>query len=125
MPRVAEVRPIARGEGEAIVYFRFDLPWPIADRDYTVRYRWHRAGEALVVELEDANGSGPPRGDPVRVERLRGRFSLAPVEGGTLVDYVFTADFGGRMTRGMKEQAVWKQPLQSVLGIRRAVEPAR
>src|SRR5579863_3749026 len=40
LPRVAEVRVLAAGDHEATVYFRFDLPWPISDRDWTVRYRW-------------------------------------------------------------------------------------
>src|SRR5262245_54839120 len=43
IPRVAEVRVLERRGDEALVYFRFDLPWPISDRDWTLRYRWARA----------------------------------------------------------------------------------
>src|SRR3954451_17881888 len=40
MPRVADLAVIERRQDEAILYFRFDLPWPISDRDWTLRYRW-------------------------------------------------------------------------------------
>src|ERR1700759_5492892 len=31
VPRLAELRVLSRGNDEALLYFRFDLPWPISD----------------------------------------------------------------------------------------------
>src|SRR5256885_658857 len=83
MPRVADLKVLARGEGEAIVYFRFDLPWPISDRDWTLRYRWQRQGDHFVMTWYDANDRGPPPGKPVRVSPLRGYWLLDATPAGT------------------------------------------
>src|SRR5436305_1955526 len=78
MPRDADLRVIERGADEAVVYFRFDLPWPISDRDWTLRYRWHRDGPRFVMTWSDANDRGPPPGRAVRVTPLRGYWELSP-----------------------------------------------
>ena len=75
MPRVADLRVVERGADEALVYFRFDLPWPISDRDWTLRYRWHRDGDRFVMIWSDAHDRGPPpstRGAAVAAARLLG-----------------------------------------------------
>ncbi len=124
VPRLAEVRVIRRAEGEAIVYFRIDLPWPISDRDYTARYRWGPlpdGGARLVID--DADDQGPPPGKAVRVRLVRGTWDLHPSpSGGTAVRHVLLMDLGGWLTRSIVEQTAWKQPLESIKGVRRAVE---
>ena len=32
--------------GQALVYYRIGLPWPISDRDWVVRYRYAAHGES-------------------------------------------------------------------------------
>src|SRR5439155_717948 len=86
---------------EALVYFRYDLPWPVADRDYTARYRW-----ALLptgrgrVEIVDADGAGPPVDGAVRVTDLRACFTLeARADDRTRVRYRVHMDRGGHRQR--------------------------
>lgn len=121
MPRLAELKVIARSEGEAIVYFRFDLPWPISDRDWTLRYRWRRDGDRFVMSWCDASDRGPPPGSAVRVTPMRGRWELqATPRGTTLARYVFLAELGGSLPSSVVEQTAWKQPLQTIRGVRLA-----
>jgi hypothetical protein len=123
MPRLSEVRVLERRDGEAIVYFRFDLPWPIADRDWTLRYRWRREGERFVMTWCDAHERGPPPSRAVRVTPMRGRWELWSLRGGrTGARYLFLAELGGRLPRVVVEETAWKQPLQTFRGVRRATE---
>ncbi len=121
VPRVADLRVIARGADEAVVYFRFDLPWPISDRDWTLRYRWRRDGDRFVMTWCDANDRGPPPGRAVRVAPMRGYWELAATASGTTrARYVFLAELGGSLPHGVAEQTAWKQPLGSIRGVRLA-----
>ena len=82
MPRVADLRVIERRDDEALVYFRFDLPWPISDRDWTLRYRWRRDGDRFVMTWCDANDRGPAVGRAVRVAPVRGYWELSATASG-------------------------------------------
>lgn len=121
MPRLAELRVIERREDEAVVYFRFDLPWPISDRDWTLRYRWQRVGDRFAMTWCDAPDRGPAPGRAVRVSPLRGYWDLrANHDGTTHARYVFLAELGGSLPRSVGEQTAWKQPLGSIRGVRSA-----
>ena len=121
MPRVADLRVIERHEDEAIVYFRFDLPWPISDRDWTLRYRWHRDGDHFVMTWSDANDRGPAPGRAVRVTPVRGSWELAATAAGkTWARYVFLAELGGSLPHRVADETAWKQPLGSIRGVRLA-----
>ena len=121
MPRLAELRVIERGADEAVVYFRFDLPWPISDRDWTLRYRWQRDGDRFVMTWTDASDRGPPPGSAVRVTPMRGYWELtATPRGTTFARYVFLAVLGGSLPRSVAAETAWKQPLGSIRGVRSA-----
>jgi polyketide cyclase/dehydrase/lipid transport protein len=127
-PRIAEVRVLERGANEALVYFRLDLPWPLSDRDWTVRYHWGRTGEPgerWVMTWSDANDRGPPPGKAVRVTAVRGSWELWPRGcDRTFGRYLFLAELGGRLPRSAVEQTAWKQPLQTFRGVRAATKAA-
>jgi carbon monoxide dehydrogenase subunit G len=121
MPRVADLRVIERRDDEAIVYFKLDLPWPISDRDWTLRYRWQREGDRFVMIWSDANDRGPPSGRAVRVAPMRGYWELtATATRSTRARYVFLAELGGSLPRSVGEQTAWKQPLGTLRGVRLA-----
>jgi hypothetical protein len=125
MPRLAEVRVVEQHEGEAVVYFRFDMPWPISDRDWTLRYRWQREGERFVMIWSDVSELGPPPGRAVRVSPMRGRWELwTTARGTTGARYLFLAELGGHVPRSIIEQTAWKQPLQTFRGVRAATVSA-
>ena len=125
IPWLATARVLERGADEALVYFRYDLPWPVADRDYTARYRWTLlpTGRGR-VEIVDADGAGPPVDGAVRVTDLRACFTLeARADDRTRVRYRVHMELGGRLPRRMKDEAVKKLALRSVLGLRRYFSP--
>ena len=120
IPWLADTRVLQRGTDEALVYFRYDLPWPFSDRDYTARYRWTElpTGEGQ-VEIVDANASGPPPDGGVRVTDVRACFTLDPVARDlTRVRYRVHMELGGLLPRRMKEDALGKLALRSLLGLR-------
>jgi hypothetical protein len=123
IPRVAEIRLLKRADGEALVYYRFDLPWPISDRDWTVRYRFSRAADgSFLMVWSDANAEGPPPGRAVRVQLVRGLWSLeATPQGTTRARYSFATDFGGHLPQSVVDQTAWRQPLGTIEGVRKAL----
>lgn len=61
-PWLDRVRVLERGADTALVYFHYDLPWPLSDRSYTARHRWWtEASGTIVLDVEDANDEVPPR----------------------------------------------------------------
>jgi hypothetical protein len=125
VPRLAELRILSRGSDEALLYFRFDLPWPISDRDWTSRYRWRREGDGFVMTWCDVPSGGPPPGKPVRVSPLRGTWELTPRgPGRTHARYVSLENLGGKLPRAIVEQTSWKQPLETFRGVRKAIAEA-
>ncbi len=122
VPRLAELRILSRGSDEALLYFRFDLPWPISDRDWTSRYRWRREGDGFVMTWSDVGDRGPPPGKPVRVSPLRGTWELSPRgPGRTHARYVSLENLGGKLPRAIVEETSWKQPLETFRAVRRAL----
>jgi hypothetical protein len=125
VPRLAELRILSRGNDEALLYFRFDLPWPISDRDWTSRYRWRREGERFVMTWSDDNDRGPPPGKPVRVSPLRGTWELWPRgPARTHARYVSLENLGGKLPRSIVEQTSWRQPLETFRAVRHALTTA-
>ena len=129
VPRLDRLRVLSRSTpsaiagnqvvpGEAVVYFHFDLPWPVSDREYTVRYRWAARDDGTIdLVVSDANTLGPPA-NAIRITGASGCFLLGPHGPGTRVRYSFTADFGGLLPRSVKEETVWRQPLETLRGVR-------
>ena len=121
MPRIADVRVIERRDDEAIVYFKLDLPWPLSDRDWTLRYRWRREGDRFLMTWSDANDRGPEPGRAVRVATVRGYWELTAASSGTTrARYVFLAELGGSLPRSVAAETAWKQPLETLRGVRLA-----
>ena len=76
------------------------------------------------VEIVDADGAGPPVDGAVRVTDLRACFSLETrADDRTRVRYRVHMELGGRLPRRMKDEAVKKLALRSVLGLRRYFSP--
>ncbi len=123
IPRVAEIRELHRGTDEAVVYYRFDLPWPVSDRDWTVRYRYGRpTPSSFEMVWSEANDLGPPPGKAVRVQVARGFWLLTATDHGTTqARYVFMTEFGGHLPRSVAEQTAWRQPLATIQGVRKAL----
>jgi hypothetical protein len=124
-PWLATVRVLERGERTALVYFRYDLPWPISDRSYTARHEWWTEPDgAIVLDVEGVDGLGPAAGDTVAIERVLTRIVMRPADAtSTEVDYLFRADLAGMLPRAVRAQTAWKIPLNVMLSMRRSLAP--
>lgn len=123
VPRLATSRVLRQSAGEAMVYFRLNLPWPLSDREWTARYVYarERSGEFRML-WTDANDLGPSAAGLVRVSPVRGAWLLKSTPTGTTrAQFVFLSELGGHLPRVVVEQTAWRQPLGTLEGVRRAV----
>jgi hypothetical protein len=125
-PWLDAVRVLERGEGSALVYFHYNLPWPLSDRSYTAAHRWWtEPSGTIVLDVSDAGGVVPPDDGAVHVEGVLTRMTFEPVGGGaaTDVEYLFRADIAGMLPHSVRAQTAWKIPMNAVLSMRRSLEP--
>jgi len=125
-PWLDRVRVLERGEGTALVYFHYDLPWPLSDRSYTARHHWWTEPSGTIVLDAEGDDQVPPVDDgAVHVEHVLTRIVMAPALGGSAsdVEYLFRADMAGMLPRSVRAQTAWKVPLNVVLSMRHSLEP--
>ncbi len=115
-PWLAEWRVLARGDQEARVYGRQDVPWPGRDRDYVARYRWGQDGAAFFLEATGVAEADPPAPRGVeRVERFRSEWRVEPgPEGGSRVRYTAEGPVEGRIRR-LLDGFAWRGHSRRVL----------
>jgi hypothetical protein len=126
-PTLDRVEVLRRDASSALVWFHYDLPWPLSDREYTAQHRWWtEPSGTIVLDVEGANDLGPPPDGAVEVERVLTRIVMAPLDGGTAsdVEYLFRADMAGMLPRAVRSQTAWKIPLNVMLSMRRSLAPS-
>jgi hypothetical protein len=127
-PWLGDVRVLERTAESSLVYFRYDLPWPLSDREYVAMHRWRTepSGTIVFTAEGDERARATSAGDgTVAVEGLIVQMTFAPIEGGgaTDVDYLFRADLGGVLPRSIRAATAWKVPMNAILSMRRSLEP--
>lgn len=109
IPSLSTWTVLARGAADAVVYGRHDLPWPLADRDYTVRYTWTGEAGRFVLEARSTAEAGPP---PVPGVVRLAVHSIWQIEAlgseRCRVTYTYNGDLGGSVPRWVQE-AGWKR----------------
>jgi uncharacterized protein YndB with AHSA1/START domain len=96
-PALDAWRVLSREPGSALVHGRQALPWPVADRDYVVRYRWWDEPDGgFRLEAAGQRDAAPaPGAGTVRLERLRSEWRIAPAAGGgTRASYRYEGEPG-------------------------------
>jgi len=98
-PSLSRWQVLERDDETALVYGRQDLPWPVADRDYVVEYRWTTQPDgAFRLDAEGRSGVGPsPQADTVRLEQLHSVWLVRPEGVRAAVRYVYRGAPGGRL----------------------------
>ena len=97
-PAISEWRVLERQDDSARVYGRQSLPWPVADRDYVVEYRWGDDATGFWLRAVAQRDAPPvaPSG-VVRVERMQTEWRIEAAASGTSVRYRFEGDAGGSL----------------------------
>ncbi len=116
-------------EFERIEYNRIAAPWPVSDRDTTVR-SWVEAtvskGEVWArFQSVDVAGAGPVSG-VVRMPRLAGFYHLEGIDlGHTKITYQVDADPGGLLPNWLVKLTSRKLPIETLDGLRTQVAKTR
>ena len=125
-PTLDRVEVRQRDESSALVWFHYNLPWPLSDREYTAQHHWWtEPSGTIVLDVEDANDTAPPVADgAVQVRQVLTRIVMAPALDGTAsdVEYLFRADVAGFLPQSVRAQTAWKVPLNVVLSMRHSLE---
>ncbi len=81
---------------EAIVYGRHDVPWPLADRDYVVRYTWQLLPDRFLLEARSTDDERAPVSDGVvRLARVYSSWEVTRAgPGRACVVYTYDGDLG-------------------------------
>jgi hypothetical protein len=116
-------------ELERIEYNRIGAPWPVSDRDTTIR-SWIEANVSKAevwarfqsIDTPDA----PPVSGIVRMPRLAGFYHLQGIDyGHTKVTYQVDADPGGLLPEWLIKLTTRKLPIETLVGLRRQVAARR
>lgn len=125
VPKIIEARVLDQSGDRATVYYRLDLPWPLSDRHWTVAYQWRIEEGHFTMAWSDANHKQPPGvKKAVLIEIVRGTWELwRDGDGATRGQIVqLIALGGGWMPKSVIEETVWKQPLETFRGMRKALK---
>jgi hypothetical protein len=118
---VRESRILGRGNREATVYQRLDLP-VVADRDFTVRVQWGNKAGARWTHFVVDNAKGPqPTKGVVRVPVMNGGWELTPIRGGTATHGVYRVqiDMAGSIPKWMVSGGAAKDLPKLFEGVRK------
>ena len=116
-------------EFERIEYNRVAAPWPVADRDTTLR-SWVEAnagkGEVWARFQSVSVPEAPPVSGVVRMPRLAGYYHLEAIDvDHTKVTYQVDADPGGLLPDWLVKLTSRKLPIETIVGLRRQVAKTR
>lgn len=117
------------GELDRIEYNRIAAPWPVADRDTTVR-SWIEVSAAKGDIMARFQSVSVPEAKPVagivRMPRLQGFYHLEPIDAGhTKVTYQVDADPGGLLPDWLVKLTSRKLPIDTLVKLRQQVTKTR
>lgn len=91
-PRVTELHVLEPD----VVHVVLDMPFPLANRDYVVRYTHRTDGAADIFDFASVTHAGAPVGEAVRLYNAGGSWRLEPQgAGATVVTYTWNGELGG------------------------------
>jgi hypothetical protein len=116
-------------ELERVEYNHIGAPWPVSDRDTTIR-SWIEAdaakGDVWARFQSISVSEAPPVSGIVRMPRLAGFYHLEVVDAGhTKVTYQVDADPGGLLPDWLIKLTSRKLPIETLVGLRRQVAKTR
>lgn len=125
VPYLVETRILKQAsDTEALLYSRFDAPWPARDRDFVYQSHVSRAPDGVVTYRLRSQQSDlmPERDEYVRAELMEGVYRLVPLEPNkTRVEFMFHADPRGRLPLWIVNIVQHRFPFEALLGLRRVL----
>ena len=115
-------------EFDLLVYFFFDAPWPVSNRDAVVRIKVLRSqsGHAVMVSMKGSSSRQRPPGSAIRAPRLNATARLRMLGRGlTWVRYEIDIDPGGWLPRWLVRWLLRRLPLKTLRRLRKQVRKTR
>ena len=118
--RVTESREV----GDDMVYIRIDMPFPISDRDYLVRYTVNKNLEMASYKFQTVKEYDFPVFDSsVRLENAAGEWYLEKIDASsTQVVYTWNGDLGGSFPSYALTRAWDKQGNEMIVWLKESLE---
>ncbi len=113
-----------KSDSEVLAYGRHDLPWPMDDRDYNVRYRWKTQPDgSFLIEAKSVPEGRAPIDGVIRLPRVHSLWKLVPIRSdATEVSYTYNGDLGGKVPDAVKQSAWKSEPADLIHSLRQQVE---
>jgi len=129
VPYLKETRvPHRESDTEALLYSRFNAPWPARDRDFVYQSIVSRGADGVVTYRLRSLQSGlmPPRDEYIRAELMAGEYRLAPLAPNrTRVEFMLHADPRGHLPLWIVNIVERSFPFDALVGLRRVlIRPA-
>ena len=118
--RVTESKEV----GDDMVYIRIDMPFPVSDRDYLVRYTVNKDLEIASYKFQTIKEYDFPVFDgSVRLENAAGEWYLKKIDGSsTQVVYTWNGDLGGSFPSYALTRAWDKQGNEMIIWLKESLE---
>lgn len=89
-PGLVGASTLQKHAGGALIYGRFEPPWPFKERDYVAEQRWRWVGDTLELENRGTEQAGlPPREGVVRLRNLFMQWRLTDLGERTGLEFVY------------------------------------
>lgn len=126
VPRCKKANVVARpSEFEYIVYFQFNSPWPVADRDCVVRIKVDRnvkTGVITITETSEPKYLKPIDG-VVRIEQIMATWKITPLpSGGSELINEYATNPGGNIPDWMTNTQSVENPIATFENLKEQVE---
>ena len=114
----------SRVVGDDIVYIRIDMPFPISDRDYLVRYTTEKTRDIASYKFEAVKEYDFPLfSSSVRLENAAGEWYLEKIDdSSTYVVYTWNGDLGGSFPSYALTRAWDKQGNEMINWLKESLE---
>ena len=118
--RVTESREV----GDDMVYIRIDMPFPISDRDYLVKYTVNKDLEMASYKFQTVKEYDfPVFSSSVRLENAAGEWYLKKIDpSSTQVVYTWNGDLGGSFPSYALTRAWDKQGNEMIIWLKESLE---
>ena len=109
--------------GDDVVYIRYDMPFPMSDRDFLVRYTIERTPDSAFYKFETAKDIDFPIFSSVRLENAAGEWYLEKIDNSsTRVVYTWNGDLGGSFPSYALTRAWDKQGNEMINWLKESLE---
>jgi len=130
MVRMAESREVEKADDlDRVLYNRFDVPWPVSDRDSVIRVQaiFNRQSQEVDVAFTRVVHAGMPELDGVvRIPKMESLAKLRFLgEKKTEVTYVIDIDPGGTIPMWLVKWIIKRIPLKLLRQLKEQIEDTR